>query len=125
MTGDSSQQEQHLFQRFFATSLLPIFIKDSQGRYAVVSDRFERTLQRSRAEILGKTDVELFPADVAAKLQSNDHQILASGQPAVFQESSVLADGTHTYQTIKFPISDEQGTVIGIGGIAFDTTGQG
>jgi PAS domain S-box-containing protein len=122
MTDAHSQQELERYRQFFSTSAATIFLKDMQGRYLLVSERMVHALQTSRADLLGKTDADLFAAEVAAALQQHDQQVMSSGQPAIFEEQAKLADGMHTYRTIKFPLFDAQGALVAIGGMALDLT---
>jgi len=122
MTDAHSQQELERYRQFFSTTSATIFMKDAQGRYLLVSERMVNALQTTRDELIGKTDADLFTAAVATALQQHDQQVIGSGQPAIFEEHSVLADGMHTYRTIKFPLFDAQGALVGIGGMALDLT---
>jgi PAS domain S-box-containing protein len=122
MTDAHRQQELERYRQFFSTTSATIFMKDAQGRYLLVSERMVNALQTTRGELIGKTDADLFTAAVAAALQQHDQQVTESGQPAIFEEHSVLSDGMHTYRTIKFPLFDAQGVLVGIGGMALDLT---
>jgi PAS domain S-box-containing protein len=122
MTDAPGQQELDDYRLFFSTSAATIFMKDMQGRYVLVSERMVKALQMSRTDLLGKTDADLFTAEVAAALQQHDQQIMTSGQPAIFEEQAELASGMHTYRTIKFPLFDAQGSLVAIGGMALDLT---
>lgn len=113
------------YQQFFGTLFASVFVKDEQGRYQLISGRIAQALQRSYAEIIGKTDHDLFPAEVADVLKGNDTQVLSTGKPSVFDEVSSLPDGKHTYRTIKFPLVDADGNISGIGGMALDMTEYG
>ncbi len=41
-------------------------MKDREGRYLLVNEGFERAISVGRAEILGKTDSDIFPAHAEA-----------------------------------------------------------
>src|SRR5262245_12245797 len=55
------------------------WIKDLDGRYVFLNDAAEQAFRRPRAELLGRTDTEIFPSDVAAQFRRNDADALASG----------------------------------------------
>jgi len=99
-----------------------VYLKDSQGRYLMVNRRFEELFDISSAEVIGKTDADVFPAEMAAKLQTNDRQVRDSGQPFEFEETALREDGDRTYISVKFPVRDEAGNVTAVGGISTDIT---
>ncbi len=97
-----------------------IFIKDLQGRYVTVNRRFRDLCDRS--QVLGCTDSELFPAEVAARLQANDHQVRETVQAIEFEEEVPHKGHARTYVAVKFPIFDSAGRIAAIGGISTDIT---
>jgi two-component system CheB/CheR fusion protein len=96
-----------------------VFIKDLAGRYVVADDSFRRAVGR---DPVGLTDHELFQPETARLVLAGDDRVIAQG--AADQEEVVipLADGPHTFLTTKFPIRDETGRVVGVGGIKTDVT---
>ena len=99
-----------------------IYLKDSLGRYLMVNRRYEELFNVTQQQIAGKTDADIFPSDVVAKLQTNDRQVRETGQPFEFEEVVPHSDRPHTYVSVKFPIRDSNGTVVAIGGISTDIT---
>jgi PAS domain S-box-containing protein len=99
-----------------------IFLKDLQGRYLHFNRQFERTFHRSLPEAIGKTDLELFPAEEAALFRANDQKVVQAGVPMVFEEVAKHDDGVHTSLVAKFPLLDERGQPYAIGGIVTDIT---
>jgi PAS domain S-box-containing protein len=99
-----------------------IFLKDIDGRYIAVNRRFAEMHRRAREQFVGKSDVDLFPPEVAARLRLSDTRVLSSGRPIELEESLALSDGQHTSIIHKFPILDEAGQVQGLCGIATDIT---
>ena len=101
-----------------------VFLKDIDGRHLLVNKEAERIFGKSQEEVLGKTVSDLLPADVADVMAANDRKIIASKQPASMEER-VQVDGQETiYESIKFPVFDADGEVVGSGGIAMDITGR-
>ncbi len=95
----------------------------ASGRYLLVSDRTAAALGLPRTALLGRTVAELYPPALAAKWQSQDREIVATG--AVIQtEDSVdeIDDVRRTYLGTKFPIFAADGRVSAIGGIYTDIT---
>jgi PAS domain S-box-containing protein len=95
------------------------WMKDLQGRYVYVN---EMVKELPGYESLGKTDAQIWPADLAATYQANDQQVIATKRPlqtiAHFQEQ-----GKQRYIAgSKFPISDNTGAVALVGGVGVDIT---
>src|SRR5579863_4575615 len=66
--GDREAQ----LQAILTHSRSPVFLKDAAGRYLRVNDEFVREFGLPRDAYLGRTDRQIFPADLARALQIND-----------------------------------------------------
>jgi PAS domain S-box-containing protein len=100
-----------------------IFRKNRQGHFTFGNRLFCATLGKTLDEILGKTDLDFFPAELAANYQADDRKVIKSGQPLEQVEEHRLPDGRLVYvQVVKTPILDLNGDVIGIQGIFWDIT---
>ncbi len=99
-----------------------IYLKDLQGRFLMINKRFEELLKVTQEQFIGKTDADIFPSDVVAKIHAHDRQVKETGMPLEFEEVVPHKDGPHTYVAVKFPITDAHGAVIAIGGISTDIT---
>ena len=115
------QSEQRL-QAILDNSGTVIFLKDLEGRYQLINRRYEEVFHVSNADIVGRTDYDIFPKELAERFRENDRQALAAGEPLALEESALHEDGLHTYISIKFPIEGPAGGVTGICGIATDIT---
>lgn len=101
-----------------------IFLKDTRGRYLRVNRQFERRFGLMEADILGKTDGQLFARKQAAIFQANDRKVLREGCPMEFEETARYRDGIHTSIVSKFPLRGPKGKVYALCGIATDITGR-
>jgi PAS domain S-box-containing protein len=114
-------------ERRFATFMehLPgiAFMKDAQGRYLFCNQVLEEMYGAKNAEWQGKTDDDLWPADVAARVKASDQWVIAKGEGLETIEEIPQEDGVHHWLTIKFPIADESGRPSILAGIAVDVTG--
>lgn len=79
---------------------------------------------KSEAEILGKTDFDLYPKELAAEFYADDQLVLQSGEPLMNREEFVvLENGEKKWQlTSKLPLKDKDGSIIGLVGIGHDIT---
>jgi len=99
-----------------------IFLKDTEGRYLLVSKEVERVFRVSQEQIIGKTDSEIFPPERAAEYRANDLKVLRAGLTMEFEEIADLEDGLHTSIVHKFPLFDTHGNIYATGGVATDIT---
>jgi len=100
----------------------PIFIKDLQGRYLMINSSGARSLGRTAAEMIGKSDRELFAPERAALMMDRDREVLATEQPQTFQETRGTAELARHYLTTKGVYRDHDGKVIGLFGISREVT---
>jgi sigma-B regulation protein RsbU (phosphoserine phosphatase) len=100
-----------------------IYRKDLQGRFTFVNQHFCQLISRNAAEILGKTDFDLYPPKQAAKFQRTDSRIMQTKKTYETVEANEAPGGEKTYlQIVKTPLYDAQGKVIGLQGIFWDIT---
>jgi PAS domain S-box-containing protein len=98
------------------------WMKDPQGRYLYANAEAERIFSRPLAELAGKTDDDLFPAESARRFRDNDRRALAEGS---IQTEEVLrrADGLEHHSLVnKFAVPGPDNGPAGVGGVAFDIT---
>lgn len=100
-----------------------IFRKDLEGRFTFVNSAFARTLGRSPEEILGRTDADFFPPELAAEYQADDAHVIRTGEPLEKNESHQRPDGSRIYvHVLKSPLRNSRGEIVGIQGIFWDET---
>ncbi len=99
------------------------WLKDKEGKFLAVNDAFEKACGIPRAELIGKTDFDYWPRDVAEKYRLDDEQVMKTGTHKSIEETLVHAEDKKIWiETIKSPIYDEEGNVIGTTGISRDIT---
>ena len=100
-----------------------VFRKDCEGRFTFVNQRFCDTTGRVREEVIGRTDLDLFPDALAAKYQADDRRVMESRQPYAVVEEHVTPGQERLFvEVIKTPLVDMTGKVIGVQGIFWDVT---
>lgn len=119
------REREHRFVRFAQHLPGLLWIKDLAGRYIYVNDATAKIFGRPLADLYGKTDDELFPAETAAQFMTNDRRALASGAGVQVVETLQHEDGVvHSSIVSKFPIPDAEGRPAFVGGMAIDITEQ-
>ncbi len=99
------------------------WLKDREGRFLAVNEAFEKACGFSREILLGKTDFDFWPKDVAERFQKDDEEVIRSGVQKRIEETLVREKPLRTWiETIKSPIFDKNGHVIGTTGISRDIT---
>jgi PAS domain S-box-containing protein len=100
-----------------------IYFKDLEGRNLIINRAMEEMTGLKREEILGKTDSEIFPPDLAAQCLESDQKVLTEKKIFKFFEKTVRPDGQSRYfETIKAPVFDIAGNITGIVGVSRDIT---
>ena len=97
-----------------------VFIKDLDGRYILGNRQVLRDTGLSREELIGRTDYELFPRDVAERIIRDDRKVLDSGEVGEFEGVTEFPTGPRVFRTTKFPLRDRSGQIYGICGISTD-----
>ena len=69
-----------------------ISVKDRDGRYLLVNERWREAMGQVGADVIGRTDDELFPADVAAAIRVTDLEILRTGEAAEYERDAATTD---------------------------------
>jgi phosphoserine phosphatase RsbU/P len=100
-----------------------IFRKDLDERFTFANQRFCQALGKSLEEIIGKTDFDFFPPELAAKYQQDDRKILETGQLFETIEEHQPPSREKIYvNVVKTPLYNAKGKIIGLQGIFWDIT---
>lgn len=91
-----------------------ISVKDTLGRYEYVNSRFKEYFKLTADEIIGRTDFQLLPEDMARQIRERDLAVLASGQSVESEETLMLPDGEHTFLVLRFGLLSHDGVVSGL-----------
>ncbi len=98
-----------------------IFFKDKNSVYISCNENYARDLGIKPDQITGKTDYDFFPKQLAEKYRADDKRIAESKMEEI--EEQYVQDGREVFvHTVKTPVKDEKGDVVGILGIFWDIT---
>ena len=102
---------------------MAIFFKDRLGRYRLVNRCYESWYGMRAAQVLGRNDAEIYPPDLARLHLESDVDVLKFGHEKRFERGPVysLPKGKHLL-TMKFPIRDTGGEIVGLAGFILDIT---
>jgi PAS domain S-box-containing protein len=101
-----------------------VWLKDPQGVFLACNKRLERLFAAKEADIIGKTDYDFVEPAQADFFREKDQAAINAGKACLNEEEVIFADDGHTelIETIKTPMFDPQGRLIGVLGIARDIT---
>jgi diguanylate cyclase (GGDEF)-like protein/PAS domain S-box-containing protein len=121
-TLEALRDSERRFHAFMDTSPVVAFMKDDAGRYVYVNQSFRRLFRSTDSELIGKSDLELLPEDVAKKMRESDRNVLADNRSAEITElvPSDKGDVRH-WLAVKFPFVSQNGSKF-LGGTSIDIT---
>lgn len=101
-----------------------VWLKDADGVYLFCNQRFEDLYGASESEIRGKTDYHFVSRELADFFREKDRNAVNSGRPFLNEEWLTFARNGYTglFDTIKTPMFDSSGNLVGVLGIARDVT---
>ncbi|MDT8285365.1 MAG: PAS domain S-box protein, partial [Thermovirgaceae bacterium] len=111
----SSSRE--MFDLFLNSTTEMVFLKNAELRHEIVNDAYLKFLGKTRDEVIGRTDLEILPRDLAEQCLKGDEEVVRSGKPMVANE---FGEG-RVFESRKFPVPFSNGTV-GVGGLIRDVT---
>ncbi|MFH1213492.1 MAG: PAS domain S-box protein [Candidatus Neomarinimicrobiota bacterium] len=102
-----------------------IYAKDTEGRFIICNKAMAERMGKSNPdELIGKSDFDFLPPELAAQFHANEQEIIQSGKAIINHEEPLdqLSGGVKWNSATKVPLRDEQGNIIGIVGVGRDIT---
>lgn len=101
-----------------------IWVKDPQGVYLSCNQHCEPIMGAKAAEIIGKRDIDFYDPSAANLFQESDQAAMAAGKPIRYEEERIgpASGPREMFETIKAPMVDPGGRLVGVLGIARDIT---
>lgn len=101
-----------------------VWLKDREGVYLAANYRFEDFFGHSVKNIIGKTDYDFVDKELADFFREHDQKAMNKNSPSINEETITFASDGHqeTLETIKTPISFDNGELIGVLGVGRDIT---
>jgi diguanylate cyclase (GGDEF)-like protein/PAS domain S-box-containing protein len=102
-----------------------LWVKDVESRFVICNKVTAARMGRAEpADLIGKSDLELLPQEIAQKFFDDEQKIIRSGRPMIDLEE-YLYDGTGGKTwilTTKVPVRNARGDVFGVAGVSRDIT---
>ena len=122
---ENLRNSEALYHSLVETLHQNILRKDLQGRFTFANQQFCKILGRPLEDIVGKTDFDFFPRELAEKYQRDDQRVMQTGNPHETVEEHQPPGSDKLYvQVVKTPLRDADGSIIGLQGIFWDITQQ-
>ena len=100
-----------------------LWLKDTEGRFLSVNTAFAKSCGLNDPELLvGKTDFDIWPKELADRYTTDDVKVLTSRVPFITEEPISAKGQISWFETFKTPVFDNNGDVIGTTGYAHDIT---
>src|SRR5262249_27639766 len=118
-------KERNLLRTLMDSSPDYIFVKDAQSRFLTTNRAHLQELGvASVDQVVGKTDFEFFPREMAVQYYADEQSVITSGRPLVNRvEQAVSPSGRRRWLlTTKVPLRDAKGNITGLVGLCRDVT---
>ncbi len=120
---EALHKSEALFHSLIESLPQNIFSKDLEGRFIFANQNYCAVEGKSPADIVGKTDFELHPPQLAQQYRADDRYVIENEEVLEKVEIHQPLGGERFYvQIIKTPLYDSEGRVAGILGIFWDIT---
>jgi PAS domain S-box-containing protein len=117
-------EERYLLRALLETCTDYIYFKDRDSRFIRSSEAHARHLGLAEASsMVGLTDADFFGAEQAEAALEEERSIIETGRPvAVEQKDTVIGHAESWVQTVKWPLKNDKGEIVGTFGISRDVT---
>lgn len=103
-----------------------VYVKDLDSRFLLVNAPGARMMgAETQQALLGKTDFDFYPAELAQHYRADEERLMQTGEPLIGQAEPCWEAATNTQKwilTTKAPLRDSSGKVVGLVGSGRDIT---
>src|SRR5208283_653626 len=119
------RNSESLYHSLVETMPQNVFRKDLLGRFTFANQQYCRHYHCKLEDILGKTDFDFFPRELAEQYQRDDNRVMQTGQTyEITEEHQPLGQPKTIVRVVKTPLYGTDGNIIGLQGIFWDITEQ-
>jgi PAS domain S-box-containing protein len=117
-------QERYLMDAIMNNLPDHVYFKDRESRFIRINkDQAKLFGINDPSLVVGKTDFDYFTEEHARQAYNDEQEIIRTGQPLSIEEKETWEDGHVTWvSTIKMPLYDDKGNIVGTFGISRDVT---
>jgi PAS domain S-box-containing protein len=103
---------------------MPVYVKDEDFRYVFANAQADDLAGQERGQLLGQMDEAIMSPEALAHARAVDRRILEKGTTYKAEETLEIGEAERTFETVKFPLLDEEGRATAVCGISTDITAQ-
>jgi|GEM_PF-718875 len=107
-------------EAIFRHAPVGVYMKDIEGHMLVVSDAAAKLWGHTHDEMIGKLDTSWSQPDEAAIIRATNRQVLESGEPLTVEYRGQAPNTYDWMMSVKFPVRDESGKIVSLGGFDMD-----
>ncbi|MFH1051450.1 MAG: PAS domain-containing protein [bacterium] len=112
------------FKSFINSAKDWISIKDLTGRYVIANPVTAEAFGLQPEDFIGKKPIEILPMKLAQTITIHDRQVIETKKYQTFDEVIPVHGVDHHFQTVRFPLTDYKGEIIGVCTIARDVSNE-
>ncbi len=116
------REREHRLEAIVAYSPSALSLKHPDGRYALANPNLQRIHHLGEAQIVGKTDFDLYPEDTARSFQANDRRVLETMTRHSVEETVPVDGVPRQFMSHIFPVLDDAGRAEFVCRISLDIT---
>lgn len=120
LTETALKDTEQTLQSILNNAPFAIFMKDLQGRYLIANPAYAALVNHSQADLMGKTDDDIYPPEISAMCGQSDHDVVSSNQSITSEEIVPFGSKQNTFLVTKFTIPDTEGHPTSLCGMAID-----
>ncbi len=119
---DALRESEAMYRTLVENIPQKVFMKDTDSRYVSINEHLARDFGIRPADAIGKTDYDFSPRELADKYREDDKRIMKTGATEELEEHYISQGKEVWVQTVKTPVRDVNGKIVGIFGIFWDIT---
>jgi sigma-B regulation protein RsbU (phosphoserine phosphatase) len=124
-TEEDLRNSETLYHSLVETMPQNVFRKDIQGRFTFANSQYCKHYNCKLEEIIGKTDFDFFPVELAEKYRRDDWRVMETGQTyEIVEEHHPIGQEKTFIRVVKTPLYGTDGKISGLQGIFWDITQQ-
>ncbi len=120
---EALRESEALYHSLVETLPLNVWRKDLDSRFTFANQRFCEAAGKSLDQVIGTTDFDFYPAELAEKYRRDDQWVMTTGHPFEATEQHVRPTGEKLHvRVVKTLTRDSRGEIAGTQGIFWDIT---
>lgn len=112
------------FRSFIDSAHDWISMKDLKGRYIIVNPVTAEAFGHKPEDFIGRRADEILPERLAKLIQKHDQEVIECNCHRSYEEVIPIEGRDHYFQTVRFPLQDYKGSVLGVCTIMRDVTSE-